>query len=59
MDWMMVKIEVDTTDYSPYEAFLLKYVSGVVVEDPQATLAHIRKWEWEAHGFEEAKLLDS
>ena len=59
MDWMMVKIEVDTTDYSPYEAFLLKYVSGVVVEDPQATLAHIRKGEWEANGFEEAKLLDS
>ena len=59
MDWMIVKIEVDTTDYSPYEAFLLKYVSGVVVEDPQATLAHIRKGEWEAHGFEEAKLLDS
>ena len=59
MDWMMVKIEVDTTDYSPYEAFLLKYVSGVVVEDPQATLAHIRKGEWEAYGFEEAKLLDS
>ena len=59
MDWMIVKIEVDTTDYSAYEAFLLKYVSGVVVEDPQATLAHIRKGEWEAHGFEEAKLLDS
>lgn len=59
MDWMMVKIEVDTTDYSAYEAFLLKYATGVVVEDPQATLAHIRKGEWEAHGFEEAKLLDS
>ena len=59
MDWTTVKIEVDTKDYSAYEAFLLKYVSGVVIEDPQATLAHIQRGEWEAHGFEEAKLLES
>lgn len=59
MDWTTIRIEVDTTDYSVYEDFLLQYASGIVVEDPQATLAHIQRGEWEAHGFEETKLLES
>lgn len=56
MKWIEFVVKVKTENYGHYETLLLKYAESVVVSDPKATLAHIEKGQWEAHGFSKEAL---
>lgn len=56
MKWIEFVVRVKTEAYASYESLLLAYSQSVVIDDPQATLAHIEKGEWEAHGFSKEAL---
>lgn len=56
MKWIEFVLKVKTDSYEPYELILLNYAESVVINDPKATLLHIEKGEWEAHGFSKEAL---